>query len=77
MAMKFQVLDNKDWTSAYYTTSDVVDCPESSTDHYYSPQFLETSLFVGHEGFLNIKGVRKGKKIFGGEMDQLEAELEV
>ncbi|KAH0892700.1 LOW QUALITY PROTEIN: hypothetical protein HID58_055129 [Brassica napus] len=53
------------------------DCPESSTDHYYSPQFLETSLFVRHEGFLNITGVRKGKKIFGGEMDQLEAELEV
>ncbi|ESQ41037.1 hypothetical protein EUTSA_v10014215mg [Eutrema salsugineum] len=63
-------------TSAYSTTSDVVDGPESSTDHYYSPQFLETSFSVGREGSLKHYVLKGGKEDFGGEMDQLEAELE-
>lgn len=62
-------------TSAYSTTSDVVDGPESSTDHYYSPQILETSLSVGGEGSLSHYVFKRGEDL-GGEMDQLEAELE-
>ncbi|CAH2073155.1 unnamed protein product [Thlaspi arvense] len=64
-------------TSAFSTTSDVVDGPESSTtDHYFSPQFLETSLSVGREGSLKHYVFKGGEEDFGGEMDQLEAELE-
>lgn len=63
-------------TSAYSTTSDVVDGPESSTDHYYSPQFLETSLSVGREGSLKHYVFKRGEEDNVGEMDQLEAELE-
>ncbi|KAL1208987.1 Protein POLAR-like 1 [Cardamine amara subsp. amara] len=63
-------------TSPYSTTSDVVDGPESSTDHYYSPQIVEmTSSCVGGEGSLKHY-VFKPSEYFGGEMDQLEAELE-
>ncbi|CAH8357415.1 unnamed protein product [Eruca vesicaria subsp. sativa] len=63
-------------TSVYSTTSDVVDGPESSIDHYYSPQLLDTSLFVGREGSLKHYVCKGGDEDFGGEMDQLEAELE-
>lgn len=62
-------------TSAYSATSDVVDGPESSTDHYYSPQIMETSMSVGGEGSLSHY-VYKRWDDSGGEMDQLEAELE-
>ncbi|XP_023637227.1 protein POLAR LOCALIZATION DURING ASYMMETRIC DIVISION AND REDISTRIBUTION isoform X2 [Capsella rubella] len=62
-------------TSPYSTTSDVVDGPASSTDHYYSPQILETSLSVRGEGSLSHYVFNRGKDV-GGEMDQLEAELE-
>ncbi|XP_018469173.1 protein POLAR-like 1 [Raphanus sativus] len=67
-----------DETSAVYsTTSDVVDGPESSyIDHYYSPQFLETSL-IEREGSLKHYVYNEGEEEdYGGEMDQLEAELE-
>lgn len=57
------------------TTSDVVDGPEPSTDHYYSPQLLETSL-IEREGSLKHYVYKEGEQDFGGEMDQLEAELE-
>ncbi|VVB14000.1 unnamed protein product [Arabis nemorensis] len=64
-------------TPAYSTISDVVDGPESSTtDHYYSPQFLETSLSTRREGSLKHYVFKGGEEDFGGEMDQLEAELE-
>ncbi|KAJ0267078.1 hypothetical protein HA466_0009610 [Hirschfeldia incana] len=56
--------------------SDVLDCPEYSTDHYYSPQFLETSLCVGHEGSLKHYMFKEGEEDCGGEMNQLEAELQ-
>ncbi|KAG7554855.1 hypothetical protein ISN44_As11g010560 [Arabidopsis suecica] len=62
-------------TSAYSATSDVVDGPESSTDHYYSPQIMETSMSVGGEGSLSHYVYKRGDDS-GGEMDQLEAELE-
>ncbi|KAG2239504.1 hypothetical protein Bca52824_091649 [Brassica carinata] len=62
-------------TTAYSTTSDVVDGPESSTDHYYSPQFLETSL-IKREGSLKHYVYNEREEDHGGEMDQLEAELE-
>ncbi|CAA0401891.1 unnamed protein product [Arabidopsis thaliana] len=62
-------------TSAYSATSDVVDGPESSTDHYYSPQIIQTSMSVGGEGSLSHY-VYKLENDSGGEMDQLEAELE-
>ncbi|KAL0728310.1 hypothetical protein Bca4012_024403 [Brassica carinata] len=62
-------------TTAYSTTSDVVDGPESSTDHYYSPQFLETSL-IKREGSLKHYVYNEREEDYGGEMDQLEAELE-
>ncbi|CAE6095230.1 unnamed protein product [Arabidopsis arenosa] len=62
-------------TSAYSATSDVVDGPESSTDHYYSPQIIETSMSVGGEGSLSHYVYKRGDDS-GGEMDQLEAELE-
>ena len=53
--------------------SDVV---ETSSDYYYSPQLMETSLAVGVEGSFKHY-VFKGKgKDFVGDMDQLEAELE-
>lgn len=58
-------------TTPYSTTSDAADGPESSTDHYYSPQLLETCLSVGREGSLKHYLVKGGE-----EMDQLEAELE-
>ncbi|XP_018444599.1 protein POLAR-like 1 [Raphanus sativus] len=56
------------------TTSDFVG---TSSDCYYSPQLLETSLSVGGEGSFKPY-VFKGKgEDFGGDiMDQLEAELE-
>lgn len=58
------------------TSSEVVDSPESSTtDHYYSPQFLYTSLSE-REGSLKHYVYKEGDEDFGGEMDQLEAELE-
>ncbi|KFK25369.1 hypothetical protein AALP_AA8G104500 [Arabis alpina] len=64
-------------TPVYSTISDVVDGPESSTtDHYYSPQFLETSLPTGREGSLKHYVLKGGEEGFSGEMDQLEAELE-
>ena len=56
--------------------SDVV---ETSSDYYYSPQLPETSLsVVGVRGEGSFKHyVVKGKgEDFGGDMDQLEAELE-
>ncbi|KAF8115831.1 hypothetical protein N665_0025s0278 [Sinapis alba] len=57
------------------TTSDVV---ETSSDYYYSPQLLETSLSLGGgEGSFKHYVFKKGKgEDFGGDMDQLEAELE-
>ncbi|KAL0736147.1 hypothetical protein Bca4012_012357 [Brassica carinata] len=55
------------------TTGDVV---ETSSDYYYSPQLLETSLSVGGEGsFKHYMFKGKGED-FEGDMDQLEAELE-
>ena len=55
------------------TTSGAV---ETSSDSYYSPQLMETSLSVGGEGSFK-RYVFKGKgEDFGGDMDQLEAELE-
>ncbi|CAL9229885.1 unnamed protein product [Arabidopsis halleri] len=62
-------------TSAYSATSDVVDGPDSSTDHYYSPQIMETSMSVGGEGSLSHYVYKRGDDS-RGEMDQLEAELE-
>ncbi|KAJ0230637.1 Protein POLAR-like 1 [Hirschfeldia incana] len=57
-------------------SSDVVDGPESSTDHYYSPHFLETTLSIGHEGSLKHYVYKEREEDFVGELDQLEAELE-
>ncbi|XP_010491774.1 PREDICTED: protein POLAR LOCALIZATION DURING ASYMMETRIC DIVISION AND REDISTRIBUTION-like isoform X2 [Camelina sativa] len=63
-------------SAAYSTISDVVDGPESSTtDQYYSPQILETSMSVEGEGSLSHYVFKRGDD-FGGDMDQLEAELE-
>ncbi|KAL0648193.1 hypothetical protein Bca4012_046484 [Brassica carinata] len=55
------------------------DAVETSSDYYYSPQLPETSLaVVGVRGEGSFKHyVVKGKgEDFGGDMDQLEAELE-
>ncbi|WZZ30423.1 hypothetical protein YC2023_013824 [Brassica napus] len=57
------------------TSSEVVDGPESSSDHYHFPQFLDTSL-IEREGSLKHYVYKEGDEDFGGEMDQLEAELE-
>ena len=57
------------------TSSEVVDGPESSTDHYHSPQFLDTSL-MEREGSLKHYVYKEDEEDFGGGMDQLEAELE-
>lgn len=55
--------------------SEVVDGPESSTEHYYSPQIMETFMCVKGEESLKHCVFKRGQD-FGGEMDQLEAELE-
>ncbi|CAF2135643.1 unnamed protein product [Brassica rapa subsp. narinosa] len=58
------------------TSSEVVDGPESSTDHYHSsPQFLDTSL-MEREGSLKHYVYKEEEEDFGEGMDQLEAELE-
>ncbi|CAH8281675.1 unnamed protein product [Eruca vesicaria subsp. sativa] len=50
---------------------------ETSSDYYYSPQLPETSsLTVGGEGSFNHYLFKGKGEDFGGDMDQLEAELE-
>ncbi|RID42390.1 hypothetical protein BRARA_J02274 [Brassica rapa] len=55
------------------TTSGAV---ETSSDSYYSPQLMETSLSVGGEGSFKRYVFKGNGEDFGGDMDQLEAELE-
>ncbi|XP_010453121.1 PREDICTED: protein POLAR LOCALIZATION DURING ASYMMETRIC DIVISION AND REDISTRIBUTION isoform X2 [Camelina sativa] len=76
LRFQFGKQERSETSAAYSTISEVVDGPESSTtDHYYSPQILETSMSVGGEGSLSHYVFKRGDD-FGGDMDQLEAELE-